>query len=110
LEFINEISEETSTMESICIGEAKRFSCEDEEDEGYYEDESASLARVASKEPTQSTKKPVAKRTQLSPSHPALIVEIIRKLNKKHLTQMDIKFLRERLSRRKIVGKLQTHT
>merc|ERR1712228_665859 len=70
------------------IEEALRFSCEDEEDEGNTdierevlccEDESTSWAFVASKEPTQATKKPVAKRTQSSSSNPALIVEIIKK-------------------------------
>jgi hypothetical protein len=70
------------------IEEALRFSCEDEEDEGNNdierevlccEDESTSWAFVASKEPTQATKKPVAKRTQSSSSNPALIVEIIEK-------------------------------
>merc|ERR1712228_115779 len=43
------------------------------------EDESTSWAFVASKEQTQSTEKPVAKRTQSSSSNPALIVEIIEK-------------------------------
>merc|ERR1711915_920661 len=70
------------------IEEALRFSCEDEEDEGNNdierkvlccEDESTSWAFVASKEQTQSTEKPVAKRTQSSSSNPALIVEIIEK-------------------------------
>jgi len=75
------------------IEEAKRFSCEEDEDEDKLiagaeiikeisvcdDDESTSWAYVASKEPAKIDEIPIEKSTLLSPSNPALIVEIIEK-------------------------------
>merc|ERR1712013_550085 len=85
------------------IEEAKRFSCEEEEDEDKLikgaeiikeisvcdDDESTSWAYAASKEPTNTDEIPVKTGNAHSPSNPALIVEIIEKEPKHELMDHD---------------------
>merc|ERR1712013_111536 len=83
------------------IEEAKRFSCEEDEDKLIQgaeiikeisvcdDDESTSWAYVASKEPTNTDEIPVKTSNAHSPSNPALIVEIIEKEPKHELMDHD---------------------